>query len=87
MAKIHELGFELIPHPPYSPDLIQCDFFLFPNLNPWLGGKRFSSNEEVIGAVNGYFADLEKSYFSKRMKKLESRCTKYVALEGDYVEK
>jgi len=31
MAKLHELGFELIPHPPYSPDLTPCDFFLFPN--------------------------------------------------------
>jgi hypothetical protein len=31
MAKLHKLGFELIPHPPYSPDLTPCDFFLFPN--------------------------------------------------------
>jgi len=27
MAKLHELGYELIPHPPYSPDLAPCDFF------------------------------------------------------------
>ena len=69
MAKIHELGFELIHHPPYSPDLAPCDFFLFPNLKTWLDGKGFSFNEEVIDAVNAYFADLEKFYFSERMKK------------------
>ena len=56
----YELGYELIPHPPYSPDLAPCDFFLFPNLKTWLGGKKFSSNEE---AVNEYFADFETAYF------------------------
>ena len=29
-AKLHELGFELISHPPNSPDLVPCNFFLFP---------------------------------------------------------
>ncbi|GFU02053.1 putative DD34D transposase [Trichonephila clavipes] len=28
MAKSHELGFELLPHPPYSPDLVPSDLFL-----------------------------------------------------------
>ena len=59
----YELGHELIPHPPYSSDLALCDFFLFPNLKTWLGGKKFSSNEEVIVAVNEYFADFETAYF------------------------
>ena len=27
IAKLHELGFELLPHPPYFPDLASCDFF------------------------------------------------------------
>jgi len=31
-AKLVELGYELLPDPPYSPDLDPCDFFLFPNL-------------------------------------------------------
>ena len=73
MAKLHELGFELIPHPPYSPDLAPCYFFLFPNLKIWLGGKKLSSNEDVIAAVNAYFAAFDKSYFSDGMKKLETR--------------
>ncbi|CAK9827513.1 Histone-lysine N-methyltransferase SETMAR [Anthophora retusa] len=87
MAKLHELGFELIPHPPYSPDLAPCDFFLFRNLKAWLAGKKFSSDEEVIVAVNEYFADFETAYFSDGIKKLETRWTKCIALDGDYVEK
>jgi [histone H3]-lysine36 N-dimethyltransferase SETMAR len=26
-AKLHELGYELLTHPPYSPDLALSDFF------------------------------------------------------------
>jgi len=73
MAKLHELRFELLPHPPYSPDLTLCDFFLFPNLKIWNERKKFSSNEEVIAAVDAYFKGLETSYFSEGIKKLEYR--------------
>ena len=29
IAKLYELGFELLPHPPYSPDLAPSDDWLF----------------------------------------------------------
>jgi hypothetical protein len=29
IEKIEELGFILVPQPPYSPDLAPCDVFLF----------------------------------------------------------
>ena len=32
MSAVHDCGFELIDHPPYSPDLALSDNFLFPNL-------------------------------------------------------
>jgi len=87
MAKLHELRFELLPHPPYSSDLAPCDFFLFPNLKIWLRGKKFSSNKKVIAAVDAYFEGFETSSFFEGIKKLGHRWTKYVELQGDYVEK
>lgn len=87
MSKIHDLRFELLPHPPYSPDLAPCDYHLFPNLKKWLGGQRFSNNEEVIAAVDGYFEDLDVSSYVTGIKKLPERWTKCVTLNGDYVEK
>ena len=44
-------GFELIPHPAYSPDLAPSDYFLFPNLKKDIRGRHFWSNEEVVAAV------------------------------------
>lgn len=87
MAKIHELRYELLPHPAYSPDLAPCDYYLFPNLKKWLGGKRFESNEEVITETNAYFESLEKTYYLEGIKKLEKRWTTCIELKGDYVEK
>jgi len=36
-----------IPHPPYSPDLATCDFFLFPKMKLKLKGRHFDSIEEI----------------------------------------
>lgn len=87
MAKINDLKFELMPHPPYSPDLAPSDYFLFPNLKKWLGGKRFADNEEVISAVNGYFEELDESVYKEGICRLEHRYEKFIILQGDYVEK
>ena len=42
----------VIPHPPYSPNLAPCDFFLFPKLK--LRMKRFKRNR------NGYLTQFQK---------------------------
>ena len=48
MAKLNELKYELLEHPPHSPDLAPYDFWLFSHLQKFMCGKRFSSNEEII---------------------------------------
>ena len=63
-----------------SPDLTPSDYFLFPNLKKWFGGKRFYSNDEIISQTNTYFEDLEKSYFLVAIQKLETRWTKCIEL-------
>ena len=72
----HELRYELLPHPPYSPDLAPTDYFLFPNLKKWLGRKRFYANDKIISQTNTYFEDLEKSYFLEGIQKLEKNWLK-----------
>jgi len=63
MGKLRDLHYELLEHPPYSPDLAPSDFCLFPKLKLFLAGQRFSFlNQEAIAAVEGYFADLMKNH-------------------------
>ena len=35
-GKLTECGFEILPHPPYSPDMAPSDFYLFPKLKSHL---------------------------------------------------
>ena len=65
MAKLNELSFELLPHPPYSPDLALRDYYLFADLKKMLQGKRFYSNEEIIIETNAYFEAKDKSFYKK----------------------
>lgn len=87
MAEIHNCGFELLPHPAYSPDLAPSDFHLFPNLKKHLGGQKFSSNEEIEAAVNAYFEGQDEAFFKNGIMALETRWKKCIVKSGDYVEK
>jgi histone-lysine N-methyltransferase SETMAR len=86
MGKLRDLHYELLEHPPYSPDLALSDFFLFPNLKLFLAGLRFSSNQEATAAVEGYFADLTKNHYKDGILELEHRWNKCISLNGDYDE-
>lgn len=48
---LYDSGFLSAPHPPYSPDLSPCDFYLFGYLKGKLEAHVFSTLEEMKGAV------------------------------------
>ena len=58
MGKLQDLRYNLLSHPPNSPDLTPSDFHLFPNLKKLVSGKCFASNEEVERTVDEYFNSL-----------------------------
>ena len=43
-SKIHDLGWEILPHPPYSPNLAPSDYYLFWTLNNEIEGQHFDSD-------------------------------------------
>ena len=87
MVKLNELSFELLPHPPYSPDLAPSHYWLFADLKKMLRGKRFGSHEEMFAEIEAYFERKDKSFYKKGIEKLEKRCNECITLEGNYVEK
>ena len=86
MVKLHELNFELLPHPSYSPDLAHIDCYLFADLKRMPQGKRFGSNEEVIAETEAYFEAKDKSLYKKGIEMLEKRWNECVTHKGDYVD-
>ncbi|GFW76638.1 histone-lysine N-methyltransferase SETMAR [Trichonephila clavipes] len=45
--KLLELGWDVLPHPPYSPDHAPSDYFLFRSLQNSLNGKNFNNDDDV----------------------------------------
>ncbi|GFY35013.1 mariner Mos1 transposase [Trichonephila clavipes] len=85
MAKLHELGFELLPDPSYSPDQAFSSFFLFSDLKRMLAGQKFRAEEEVIAETEAYFEAKDKSCYKNDIEKLYGRYNRCITLEGNYI--
>ncbi|UYV81340.1 hypothetical protein LAZ67_20000843 [Cordylochernes scorpioides] len=73
VSTIIKLGFEVLEHPAYSPDLAASDYFLFGLLKKELKGKRFDSDEDVQKVVQDFFHTLPKSAYKEGIYKLPER--------------
>jgi hypothetical protein len=60
----------LIHHPPYSPDLAPCDFFLFPKMKLKLKGHRFDTIEKIQAKLLGVL-DTVTEKTSRNVQKME----------------
>ena len=76
----------VVPHPPYSPDLAPCDFFLFPKLKMKLKGRRFPTAEEIQAESQAVVNTLRENGFQECLKKWQHRWDCCQASEGDYFE-
>lgn len=84
---LHQHNINCVPHPPYSPDLAPCDFFLFPALKSRLRGRRFSDNSEILKASEAVLKDLSKNGLRHVFEDWKTRMKKCIQVGGDYFEK
>ncbi|XP_048253299.1 histone-lysine N-methyltransferase SETMAR-like [Haliotis rufescens] len=89
MTAVQECGYELLSHPPYSPDLAPSDFHLFPRLKKHLRGRRFEDDDELTAAVEGTrgLGDQNVDFYRSGISDWQTRWNNCVELGGDYVEK
>lgn len=76
----------LVPHPPYSPDMAPCDFFLFPKLKHTLKGHRFEGVESIKQNATRELKSIPQSDYQKCYEQWQYRWAKCVAAEGMYFE-
>lgn len=53
---VENVGWESLPHPPYSPDLAPSDYHLFRSMQNALSGKRFTSIEGMKNWLDSFLA-------------------------------
>ena len=78
---LNNMGIKTVPHPPYSPDVAPCDFWLSPKLT----GCRYETIEEIEKAVTKVIDTLTQEDFHGAFQKLLERY-KCIAAGGDYFE-
>ncbi|PIC48334.1 hypothetical protein B9Z55_007346 [Caenorhabditis nigoni] len=83
--KTLELGWEVLQHPPYSPDLAPSDYHLFRSMQHHLAEKKFKSDEEVKIWVTNYFESQPAEFFKKGIETLRMRWQMVVDNDGEYL--
>lgn len=79
-------GYDILPHPPYSPDLAPSNFHLFPPLKSFMKGKRFEDDETLISEVTSWLQTQPADFYKQGVHSCLKRWKKCITLGGTYVE-
>ena len=62
LQKLNELGYEVLAHLPYSPDLWSTDYQFLKHLNNFLQGKCFLNQQEAENAFQEFMESRSKDF-------------------------
>jgi len=73
-------------HPPYSPDLLPCVYFLFPILKLPLKGRLFEDVQDIQAAVTSSPQTMPQEDVQRSFQSSLDRATRCIDAEGMYFE-
>jgi histone-lysine N-methyltransferase SETMAR len=80
-----KFGINRLPHPPYSPDLAPCYFWLFRYLKHSLEGRFFADDIALEGAVSKILISIEPDMFVRVFAEWKHRLQQCINQGGDYL--
>lgn len=83
--KLTELGWEVLMHPPYSPDLAPSDYHLFRSLQNSLGGKKLADRRAAENHLVQFFASKPEKFYTDGIMKLREKWQKVIDNNGQYI--
>ena len=63
--KLLQHGWDVLPHPPYSPDLAPSDFYLFRSLQNFLNDKTFASEDLIKQHLDKFLAEKDGKFYER----------------------
>ena len=85
-ASEFELGYEVLPQTPYSPDLLPTDYHFFKYLNNFLQGKCFHNQQEEENAFQEFIESQSTDFYTTGIQKLISCWQKCVDCNSSYFD-
>ena len=77
-------GLRHMPHPPYSPDLEPCDFFLFGYIKTKLIGTEFKTKEEALEKINSILMGISRKTRIDTFREWMRRLEEVIKSGGEY---
>jgi [histone H3]-lysine36 N-dimethyltransferase SETMAR len=84
--KIMELDWELLPHPPYSPDIAPSDYYLFRSLQNNLKDLSFENEDHVKTHLQNFFDSKPRAFYKAGIAQLPSRWQRVIDSNGEYFD-
>lgn len=84
-AALQELDWEVLQHPPYSPDLAPTDYHLFRSLSNHLRGVTFNNDKDLENWLTNFFESRPGDFWRNGINKLVERWEQVINNDGDYI--
>ena len=68
LQKLNELGYKVLPHSPYSPDLSLTNYHFFKHLNNFLQEKHFHNQQEAENAFQEFSESWSMDFYTTGMR-------------------
>ena len=80
------LNWEVLPHPPYSPDIAPSDYYLFWSMTHGLADQQFCSYEDIEKWLDSWIASKDEHFYRNGIPAVPERWAKVVAKVGQYFD-
>ncbi len=85
-CKMRKWGFNLLEHPPNSPDMAPCDFSIFPKMKAKMRGIHYPNVQTLKEETRNILMAFPKSVFDDALHEMVLRWQKCEAVNGEYFE-
>ena len=79
---LQTLKWEILPHPPYSPDIAPSDYHLFRSMAHGLADQQFDSYEDIQKWLDSWIASKDEQFYRDGIRALPEKWEKVVASDG-----
>ena len=84
--KLTELDIEVLPHPPYSPDLSPTDYHFFRALDAFIRKKTYADTSQVENAFKDFLDSRDPQFYRNGIFSLPDRWQHCTDSNGGYFE-
>ena len=70
MLKLKGFGWDILNHPPYSPDIASLDYYLFQSMEHSLRRKNFFNLKDIQNHLDKFFASKPEEFYRTGIEKL-----------------